>query len=48
MPQKLSQCKNDQSFEILNSLYSNQQAWVKGNTIEESIKILKNLLNRRL
>ena len=32
---KIAQCKQDQSLEILNSLYSNQQEWIKGNTIEE-------------
>tara|TARA_B100001063_G_scaffold242961_1_gene272660 strand:+ start:1073 stop:1648 length:576 start_codon:yes stop_codon:yes gene_type:complete len=32
---KITQCKEDQGLEILDSLYSNQQAWVKGNTIEE-------------
>ena len=32
---KIAQCKEDQSLEILDSLYSNQQAWVKGNTIDE-------------
>jgi len=32
---KIAQCNNDQSLEILESLYSNQQAWVKGNTINE-------------
>ena len=32
---KISQCKSDQSLEILESLYSNQQAWVKGNTLDE-------------
>ncbi len=32
---KISQCKSDQSLEILKSLYSNQQAWVKGSTVEE-------------
>ena len=31
---KIAQCKEDQSLEILESLYSNQQAWVKGNTVE--------------
>ena len=31
---KIAQCKNDQSLEILESLYLNQQAWVKGNTVE--------------
>ena len=32
---KISQCKNDGQSEILNSLYLNQQKWVKGNSIEE-------------
>ena len=32
---KISQCKQEQSLEILETLYSNQQAWVKGTTIEE-------------
>ena len=32
---KITQCKSDQSLEILESLYSNQQAWVKGNNVEE-------------
>tara|TARA_B100001115_G_C15772046_1_gene378938 strand:- start:519 stop:1052 length:534 start_codon:yes stop_codon:yes gene_type:complete len=41
---KISQCKKDQSLEILNSLYSNQQSWVKGNTVEEINKNLKNFL----
>ena len=38
---KISQCKQDQSLEILESLYSNQQAWVKGDTVEEVNKNLK-------
>ena len=38
---KISQCKQDQSLEILESLYSNQQAWVKGNTVEEVNRNLK-------
>ena len=32
---KIIQCKHDQGMEILESLYSNQQAWLKGNTIEQ-------------
>ena len=32
---KIAQCKNDKGLEILESLYSNQQAWVKGNTVKE-------------
>ncbi len=38
---KIAQCESDQSLEILESLYSNQQAWVKGNTIEEINNNLK-------
>jgi len=38
---KISQCKEDQSLKILESLYYNQQAWVKGSTIEEVNKNLK-------
>ena len=30
---KISQCNNDQNLKILESLYLNQQAWIKGNTI---------------
>ena len=32
---KISQCENDGRSEILNSLYINQQKWVKGKSIEE-------------
>ena len=32
---KISQCQEDQGLAILKSLYSNQQAWVKGSTVEE-------------
>ena len=32
---KIAQCKSNLSLKILESLYSNQQAWVKGNTAEE-------------
>ena len=41
---KVSQCKSDQSLEILESLYSNQQGWVKGNTAEEINNNLKKFL----
>ena len=41
---KVSQCKSDQSLEILESLYSNQQEWVKGNTAEEINNNLKKFL----
>ena len=32
---KIAQCEQDQSLKILESLYFNQQAWVKGSTVEE-------------
>jgi len=38
---KIAQCEIDQSLEILESLYSNQQSWVKGNTVEEINNNLK-------
>ena len=38
---KIAQCKKDQSLEILESLYFNQQDWVKGSTIEEVNNNLK-------
>ena len=41
---KISQCKNDGQSEILNSLYLNQQKWVKGKSIEEINKNLKDFL----
>ena len=43
---KVSQCKSDQSLEILESLYSNQQEWVKGNTAEEINNNLKNFIEK--
>ena len=44
---KIAQCKSDQSLEILESLYSNQQAWIKGNTIEEVNKNLKKFIEKK-
>ncbi len=38
---KISQCHQSKGLEILESLYSNQQAWVKGETIDEVNKNLK-------
>ena len=43
---KIAQCKNDKSLEILESLYSNQQAWVKGSTIEEINNNLKKFVEK--
>ena len=41
---KISQCKPNQSLEILESLYANQQSWVKGNSIDQINDNLKNFL----
>ena len=41
---KISQCKNDGDTKILNSLYLNQNKWVKGQTIEEINQNLKKFL----
>ena len=47
---KIAQCKNNLSTElglkILESLYSNQQGWVKGNTEEEVNNNLKKFLKK--
>ena len=43
---KIAQCKSDQSLEILKSLYSNQQAWVKGNTVEAINSNLKKFIEK--
>ena len=41
---KVSQCKNDGNSDILESLYANQQKWVKGSTIQEANKNLQKFL----
>ena len=43
---KISQCKDGQNLEILESLYSNQQVWVKGKTIEEINNNLKKFIEK--
>ena len=43
---KISLCKQDQSLEILEKLYSNQQAWIKGKEIEEVNNNLKEFLKK--
>ena len=43
---KIAQCKEDQSLEILNSLYLNQQAWVKGGNVEEVNNNLKKFIEK--
>ena len=42
---KVSQCKNDGNAEILESLYANQQKWVKGSSVEEANINLKKFLS---
>ena len=44
---KIAQCNEDQSLEILESLYSNQQAWIKGNTVEQINKSLKKFIDKK-
>jgi len=44
---KLSQCKQDQSLEILESLYYNQQAWIKGSSIDEVNNSLKKFIKKQ-
>ena len=43
---KIAQCKKDQSLEILESLYLNQQAWVKGNSVNEINNNLKKFIEK--
>ena len=44
---KISQCKQDQGLNILESLYSDQQAWVKGSSIEEINKNLEKFIKQK-
>ena len=44
---KISQCKQDQGLNILESLYSDQQAWVKGSSVEEINKNLKKYISEK-
>ena len=41
---KVAQCRNDGEAEILESLYANQQKWVKGSSVEEANINLKKFL----
>ncbi len=41
---KVSQCKNDGNSDILESLYANQQKWVKGSSIQEANQNLQKFL----
>ena len=44
---KVAQCKRDEGLKILNSLYSNQQEWVRGNTVEEINDNLKKFIKNQ-
>ena len=41
---KVAQCRNDGNSDILESLYANQQKWVKGSSIQEANKNLQKFL----
>ena len=43
---KIAQCKSSQGLEILESLYFNQQSWVKGNTVEEINNNLRQFIKK--
>ncbi len=43
---KISQCKENKSLEILESLYSGQQEWVRGNTVEQVNENLKEFIKK--
>ena len=44
---KIVQCKDDQSLEILETLYFNQTDWVKGSTVEEINNNLKRFIKNQ-
>ena len=44
---KIAQCKDDQSLEILETLYYNQTDWVKGSTVEEINNNLKKFIKNQ-
>ncbi len=41
---KIAHCKNDGKIDLLHFLYENQKKWVRGETIEDINKHLKNLV----
>ncbi len=41
---KIAHCKNDGNPDLLHFLYENQKKWVRGKTIEDINKYLKNLI----
>ena len=44
---KISQCTNNGNSKMLHFLYSNQEKWVKGQTVEEVNKGLKKILKNK-
>ena len=44
---KVSQCKNDGDSAILNSLFANQQKWVKGSSVQEANENLQKFLTSK-
>ena len=43
---KIVQCESRQGLKILESLYSNQQAWIKGSTVEEVNESLQQFIKK--
>ena len=43
---KIAQCKSEDSLRILESLYSNQQEWVRGSTVKDINENLKNFIKK--
>ena len=41
---KVAQCKNDGNSDILESLYSNQQKWIRGSSVQEANENLQKFL----
>ena len=44
---KITQCNQNKSLQIMEDLYFNQQAWIKGNTINEVNENLKSFLQKQ-
>ena len=43
---KIAHCKNDGNSEVLHYLYENQSQWVKGGSIQDANKNIKDLINK--
>jgi len=44
---KIAQCNQNKSLEILENLYSNQQDWVRGNTMDEINRNLEKFIKKK-